>query len=170
MTSKSKSNAPSKKQITKLVRGIIAQDEEVKQNENSAALAAVFDGAGFLRFSLLGGIAVGAAGNARVGDQIMLKSIDIKVLMFNGLGATSNIYTHFRVVVFQYLGDSTLAAPLPMTYLLDGSALNAGGVGGAFSSINEDYKHQLKCCTIPYTAPLDQVALRSLDRPVVMEL
>ncbi len=129
------------KQVARLVRGIIAQKEEVKQFQVNAAPTAVFTGAGFYQSPLLS-IAVGAGANQRTGDSVNLRSIDMRLSFYNGIGATSNINTVFRVFVFQFFGDSTIAAPAPMTYMLLGSALNAGGVTGAFSAISEDYKRQ----------------------------
>lgn len=126
-----------KKQVTKIVKSLMAADEEVKQFQVYSAGNAFYCGTGYYQSALLG-ISQGDANNNRTGDNVYLKSIDLHLLIENGVGATANSYTNSRVVVYQYFGLTAVAAPVPSTYLWLGSALNAGGVTGTHSAYNSN--------------------------------
>ncbi len=90
--------------------------------------------------NLVSSITQGASDSQRVGDHLYLQSILMRFAFSNGFGATANISTHYRVIVFQFFGDNN-TLPLPSAFLLT-SNMNAGNTYGTWSNLNVDYLQQ----------------------------
>jgi hypothetical protein len=114
--------------------------EELKQYVASAVASPVFDGAGTILQNMLSGVGQGIGDNQRIGDHLYLQNIRMRFQFNNNWGAGSNLFTTWRVIVFQFLGDNT-NVPLVASLLLQ-SAVNAGTTQGAYSFMNIDYTDQ----------------------------
>lgn len=93
----------------------------------------------------------------RIGDVVTIKNIKIKMMLRNGLTATSNEYTLFRVVVFQYLTPTPATDPDQAKMYITNAI--SGGAVGATSFRNQDYMSN-------YVFLYDKVHFTQLGSPV----
>jgi hypothetical protein len=114
---------------------------EMKQNSASATYNTVTDGAGYGLVNLTSLISQGVADNQRVGDHLYIESLRMQWPLQNGYGATANPATYWRIIVFQFLGDNSAAAPTIAGLFLSSNA-NAGNTQGTFSSFDIDHTDQ----------------------------
>jgi hypothetical protein len=114
--------------------------DELKQYAGSAGYQSVFDGAGSVLLNLTNGITQGVSDSQRVGDHIYLESVEFRVITQNQGGATANLYTNYRLWLFQFFGDNN-TLPLVGSFLLSSSA-NEGTTAGSMSFLNIDYAEQ----------------------------
>ncbi len=100
-----------------------------------------YTGAGFFLTNITAGITQGITDSQRIGDRLILQNVEILLGCRNSTGAGSNIFTTWRVIVFQFLGDNSATAPTPANMLLASSA-NDGTTYGSMSMYNIDYIRQ----------------------------
>lgn len=137
MPRKGKANLRSRRSRPRLYRPPI---DELKLYSASAGLAGVYDGAGFIMNDITGAITQGIGDNQRIGDNLLIKQIQLHVNLYNGIGVGSNVNTTFRVIIFQWLNDS--AVPPTVAQLFLSSSMNGGVTSGTFSFRNQDYLDQ----------------------------
>lgn len=102
-----------------------------------------YDGAGTFLTNIVTGIGQGSTDAQRLGDRLEVKSIRLFGYIFNHLGTTANQLSNFKLVVFQYFGDTSASPPAASTMLLSSSA-NAGTTYGTWSVYNIDRVYQYR--------------------------
>jgi len=122
---------------------------EVKQYAASASAASIWDGAGNILSDITAGITQGIADNQRVGDSLFLHQIYVKALGVCPVGANTPGYCHFRVIVFQFKGDSTNAPTIGNLLLT--SNMNNGSVAGSWSFYDKDHVRLIRVLYDSYT-------------------
>lgn len=125
-----------KRQVRSIVKSEMKKQTEYKQYSVSQSPVGVYDGTVGVNLINVTLITQGVADNNRVGDEINLKWIEVKMFLYNNTSATANAYTFFRVIIFQYNYFNN--AP-KIDELLLTSAANGGTTYGTFSSRNIDY-------------------------------
>jgi len=118
--------------------------EEVKQFNYSVGSTPVYDGAAGQFLVDLTAVTQGVSGAQRAGDHLFIRHLQLRLLFFNNYGVNSNLETSFRAFVFQYLGDSSVAAKPIISDFLNISAANGGNTYGSFSSFDIDYDRQYR--------------------------
>lgn len=127
--------AKQKKETVSLIRRQIQANSEHKQYVQSVANQAVYAGAVGSYMTHLTSIGQGPGDSERVGDEINLHAVQMKMLFYNRAGVTSNPYTVWRISVFQYKSQDN--APAVGEAFLSNAA--SGGTYGAMSGRNIDY-------------------------------
>jgi hypothetical protein len=120
----------------KQVKRLVAADDELKYYA-SGITATPFYGTstGSTPISMIT-VAQNLGDNDRIGDSIKLKSLNLRMSLVNGRGATSNLYNDARLVVFQYKQTNSVTAPNLANMWLTGGA--TGNIN-VFSSRNIDF-------------------------------
>jgi hypothetical protein len=116
--------------------------EEVKSFSLGALSQAVYDGVAGQFLVDLTAVTQGVSGAQRVGDHLYAQHLRMMFTLTNGSGATSNLQVVWRIFVFQYLGDSAVAAKPIISDFLQTNPANAGTTYGAFSNYDIDYDRQ----------------------------
>lgn len=116
--------------------------EEVKSTSLGAGGQVVYDGVAGQFLVDLTNVTQGVSGAQRAGDHLFAQHLQLRLLMWNNTGVTSNLQCCWRVFVFQYLGDSSVAAKPIISDLLQINAANAGNTYGSFSNFDIDYDRQ----------------------------
>jgi len=117
--------------------------DEMKQYSASAGSQVVFNAAGLVQIDVNAGITQGTSDSQRLGDHLYMDELVLSFTFFNGLGATANQFTSYRVCVFQFFGDGSVQNPLPGNLWLT-SSQNNGNVVGMWSNYNIDYQEQYR--------------------------
>lgn len=134
-----KGNGLSKKQekgVSNIVHKVLKENTEYKQHQVSAPPTAVYTGVAGAHFAHLTNMAQGVLDTNRVGDEATIKWLQLRIQLYNGVGATANVNVNWRVILFQYNrpdGAPTLAE------LFLSAAANGGGGPGTWSARNIDY-------------------------------
>ncbi len=115
---------------------------EVKQYAASATAASIWDGAGNILSDMTAGITQGVADNQRIGDSLWLQNVEVKALGLCPTGVNTPGYCYFRVIIFQFKGDSTNAPTI--ANLLLTSNMNNGSVAGSWSFYDKDHVRLLR--------------------------
>lgn len=89
-------------------------------------------------------ITQGNSGAQRVGDVAQIRRLHLRLLLYNGVGATANPRTLSRVIFFQYFGDNSVANKPTIIDFLQSTAANAGNTYGTFSTFDIDYGRQYR--------------------------
>jgi len=118
--------------------------EEVKQFSAGAASVPVYNGTAGQVMVDLTAVTQGVSGAQRSGDHLFLRHLELRMMFYNQYGVTSNLQAIFRVIVFQYFGDSSVAGKPTIADFLQTSAANGGGTYGSFSPYDIDYDRQYK--------------------------
>lgn len=124
-----------KKEVKMEINKMLKKAEEYKQYVGTASATAVYDGAGSI-ITHLTPITQGATDSERVGDKLNVKSLQIRLTMYNGSGASSNVYTNFRVFVFQYKDEDNTPA---INQIFLSSNANGGATQGTMSARHIDF-------------------------------
>jgi hypothetical protein len=112
---------------------------EVKSTSFGAAGVTVYDGtAGQYMFDL-SAVTQGVSGAQRIGDRLTPSSLLLRFLLWNNTGATSNLHVTWRIFVFQYKADSSIAAHPIVSDFLQTNPANGGATYGSFSNYDIDY-------------------------------
>jgi len=138
MVAKTEAKARLPRNTVKAVKRIVKKENkkntEFKQHSNGVSQSTFYSGAGSAMIHLTD-VAQGATDTTRIGDELTLNHIQIKLLLRNGLTNTSNELNTVRVMIFQYKSQDF--TPLYTQLLL--TNVPAGGVQGSMSSRNIDY-------------------------------
>lgn len=118
--------------------------EEVKQFSLGAGNTVVYDGVAGAYTVDLTAVTQGVSGAQRAGDHMFIRNLQLRIMLFNAYGVNSNLEVNWRIFVFQYLGDSSVAAKPVISDLLNTSAANGGGTYGSFSPYDIDYDRQYR--------------------------
>ncbi len=122
---------------------IRAPSEEVKLTPISGT-STYYDGAaGQYLFDMMN-VTQGNSGAQRTGDVLNLVSIHLKAVITNGQGTTSNLRNVHRAIIFQYLGDSSVAGKPTIADFMQISTNNVGNTYGSFSTFDIDYARQYR--------------------------
>lgn len=113
---------------------------EVKQINVSARNAAYYDAVAGSVVVDITAIAQGNTGATRIGDTCHLESLLFRGYIFNQVNsATANYVTNTRILFFQYMGDSSVAAKPTIAEMFNVSNANAGTTYGTWSAFDIDY-------------------------------
>lgn len=133
MVSKVPLNPVQRKEVKKIAEA----DEEIKEYNQGIPTILYFgttaQANATLRPMINAAQAIGD--NARVGDQITLKSIKLRISFYNQFGAGSNPENSARLIIFQYKANNTV----PDLSVMFTTGANSGQVN-IFSHINTDQK------------------------------
>lgn len=81
----------------------------------------------------------GVSGAQRVGDKLYPMSLMLRFNLWNNTGVTSNLVCNWRIFIFQYRADSSIAAHPTLADFLQTNPANAGTTYGSFSNYDIDY-------------------------------
>lgn len=123
------------KQVKKIVENVLKKNTEYKQHSDGYSLAVVYGATAGASISHLTNITQAITDTGRIGDEITLKSIQIRGVIYNNTGAASNPYNFIRVIVFQYKSADNI--PTVDEYLQN--SVVSGNTRSAFSARNQDY-------------------------------
>jgi hypothetical protein len=112
---------------------------EVKSHSLGALNTAVFSGVAGQLVQDLTNVTQGVSGAQRTGDQLTPKSLILHLNLWNNTGVTSNLVTNWRIFVFRYKADSSVAAKPIISDLLQTNPANNGTTYGSFSNYDIDY-------------------------------
>lgn len=113
----------------------IRKNEEAKYVDQDNSVGVDFSAAG-AQFNLTT-IGSGSTVNARTGDKIRVKSVELRYILQVSSSTSTN---YVRVIMFQWHPMSTAVAPLPASVLQVTGAPTSGGVLSAYSVANfKDY-------------------------------
>lgn len=115
------------------------QSPEVKSFSLGVLSTAVYDGVAGQYLIDLSAVTQGVSGAQRVGDRLFPSSLLLRFNLWNNTGATSNLVCNWRIFVFQYKADSSVAAHPVLSDLLQTNPANAGNTYGSFSNYDIDY-------------------------------
>lgn len=135
-TKKEPLSQAAKKQVAKIAKKVTEKETEAKQNSGAIAATIVYNGAGYLLDDLTDTISQSLTDSGRIADQIVLKSIELDIFFNNTVGAGTNAFVNWRVIVFQFKSKSV---PVPTDMLIT-TVANDGTNIGSFSSYNIDFK------------------------------
>jgi len=137
-TFKKKSDGLTEKQaktVAKIAKKVTLKAAETKEQSYGIVPVTIFDGAGSL-LSNMTSIAQAVGDNSRIGDEVTLKDISVRMNFSNGTGINSNHWVNWRVIVFQYNDKDNVPNPNEM---LKTTVANEGNTYGTMSSRNIDY-------------------------------
>lgn len=122
--------------VKKEVKHYEKKNTEFKQFSLSVPSFSLYGGSAGASIVHLTAVPQGNTDGTRVGDELTLNSIHIRGIIFNGVGATANLYNDVRVIIFQYnnLDNAPLATEVLLTNSIFGST-----VVSAYSSRQIDY-------------------------------
>jgi len=124
------------KSVAKIAKRVTEKAAETKEHSYGVIPVVIYDGAGSLTSNITA-IAQGVGDNLRIGDEITLKAIEIRMNFFNGTGVNSNHWVNWRVIIFQYNDKDNVPN---LGEMLKTTVANEGNTYGAMSSYNIDYK------------------------------
>lgn len=117
----------------------MARVPEVKSFSLGAANVSVYDGTAGQYLVDLSAVTQGVSGAQRIGDRLTPQSLLLRFNLWNNTGATSNLCVNWRIFVFQYKADSSVAAHPIISDLLQTNPANGGATYGSFSNYDIDY-------------------------------
>lgn len=100
-----------KRSITSVVNKILAKKAETKYFNYVEGITTDYNGA----VRRITNIAQGLADYNRVGDQLTMSSITLRIALTN----ESDVYNNCRLIIFRWNDDDSTAAPVPGTLLTD---------------------------------------------------
>jgi hypothetical protein len=115
---------------------------ETKSFPFGALTTAVYSGLVGQYIADLTAVTQGVSGAQRVGDKLFPFQLLLRFNLWNNTGVTSNLVTNWRIWVFQYKADSSIAAHPSIADFLQTSVANAGTVHGSFSNYDIDYDRE----------------------------
>ncbi len=118
--------------------------EELKQFSLSAFNTAYFSSTAGQIVVDVSAATQGNGGAQRTGDHLYAYSLQLRYLIFNGIGTTANGFTTTRIFMIQYLGDSSVAGHPTIGDFLVLSNANSGNTYGSYSSFDNDYARQYR--------------------------
>jgi len=124
-----------KKAVVQIAKTVNNKAAEHKLYAKSVSSAVVTDAAGF-RAEEITTVPQGVLDNNRVGDEITIDHIDIRMMLQNYLGINGYGDVLWRVFVFQYNDNNNTP---DIDQLLLTSTANIGNVAGSYSARNIDY-------------------------------
>lgn len=124
-----------KREVAKISKQVEYKAAEHKQYANGQAYVSIYGASAGSNTTHLTTVSQGNSDSTRLGDELTLKAIHLRLNIFNGQNATCNPFNNTRVIIFQYKSPDNTP---DVTKLL----LNGGGTGtrNAFSSFDIDYK------------------------------
>jgi hypothetical protein len=125
----------------------------VKSTSLGALNVAVFSGLSGQYIVDLSAVTQGQSGAQRTGDQLYPTSLLLRFNLWNNTGVTSNLVCNWRILIFQYKGDSSVAGKPTIADLLQTNPANAGTTYGSFSNYDIDYR---RICTMHWDSGLIQ--------------
>lgn len=125
-----------KKEVAKIANKVTKKESEHKQASASTTYADVYDGGGSIQTNMTSIITQGTTDAQRIGDELELTGIHLRMSFINGQGANSYPTINWRVMVFQYKSQDNTPSG---TELLTSATANAGVTYGTFSARNIDY-------------------------------
>jgi len=120
-------NNPSVKTV---VHKVLNENKELKTFDSNSSAFTVGSAA---TLTLLSGIAQGVTSANRIGDEVVLVSLEIT---YEIVQANTDIYSNTRVLVFQWFPNTTLVAPVLASILYNTAAI------GLYSQYNWQYRDQ----------------------------
>lgn len=128
-----------KKGVARIAKSVVARQEELKQHAASIQPVNIVDNLGFFRH--LTNPTQGLADTQRVGDSITVKSIKIRLNLYNSVDMGAAPWTDFRIIVFQYKSNDN--TPQVGNLFLQSNANESTPAGnpefGTYSPFNIDY-------------------------------
>jgi hypothetical protein len=112
---------------------------ETKSFSLGALNAAVYAGAAGQYMVDLSAVTQGVSGAQRTGDSLYPTSLLLRFNLWNNTGVTSNLVCNWRIFIFQYKADSSVAAKPIVSDFLQTNPANAGTTYGSFSNYDIDY-------------------------------
>jgi hypothetical protein len=112
---------------------------EVKSHSLGVLNTAVYAGTAGQYITDLTNVTQGVSGAQRVGDRLTPISLVLRFNLWNNTGVTSNLVCNWRIFIFQYKADSSVAAKPILSDLLQTNPANAGTTYGSFSNYDIDY-------------------------------
>lgn len=135
--SKSRSRRQNRPTAVSLRRQLASR--EIKSASLGALNTAVFSGTAGQFMVDLSAVAQGVSGAQRIGDRLTPHSLLLRFNLWNNTGVTSNLVCNWRLFVFQYKADSSIAAHPIVSDFLQTNPANAGTTYGSFSNYDIDY-------------------------------
>lgn len=130
--------------VGRIVDRKIMKNAELKQAAlSNGPVIPVYNGGG-TTFTKLTDIPQGVNYAQRIGDQITLKSLHIRMKLTNNQGNTSAIDTVWRVIIFQYFSND--ATPVETELFVPSYANQNSGTAivGSMSALDYNYKTQYR--------------------------
>lgn len=112
-----------------------------KQYTGSFGGQACYDGNGYT-LSDITACSQGTSDANRLGDTFIIDSAMVRYGLVNNTGASACPFVTWRILVFQYLGDSSVSGVPSIANLLLASSANSGTTQGTHSFFNRDYARQ----------------------------
>jgi len=129
----------SRRQNRPTAAAVQARRPEVKSFSLGALSTVVYTGVAGQFVVDLSAVTQGVSGAQRVGDRLVPSSLLLRFNLWNNTGVTSNLVCNWRIFVFQYKADSSVAAHPVLSDLLQTNPANAGTTYGSFSNYDIDY-------------------------------
>jgi hypothetical protein len=129
----------SKRQNLQKVKITRQLHEEVKSTSLGALNTGVYSGTAGQFMVDLSAVAQGISGAQRAGDRLYPVNLLLRFNLWNNTGVTSNLVCNWRIFVFQYKADSSVANKPIISDFLQTNPANAGTTYGSFSNYDIDY-------------------------------